>query len=207
MKWPWCARPLGALFVLVGISASLPSAAADNGEGHQAARDRLATVVEAKILATHWKRDAFLGAVISAIRAVPRHLLVPPELAEQAYEDTVLPIGYGQTISDPYIVAAMTDLLKVGPNATVLEVGTGSGYQAAVLGQIVRHVYTVEIVEPLASLARDRLRSLNYNNITVRAGDGYAGWPDHAPFDGISVTAGATCLPPTLVASADEVLD
>ena len=160
----------------------------------------MAAIVEAKILATHWKRDTFLIAVISAVRTVPRHLLVPQELAARAYEDTVLPIGYGQTISDPYIVAAMTDLLRVGPNDTVLEVGTGSGYQAAVLGQIVRQVDTIEIVKPLADLAKERLHRLGYRNINVRAGDGYAGWPDHAPFDGIIVTAGATCLPPALVA-------
>lgn len=200
MKRARCAHLLGAFVVLAGLTVSLPSAAAENGDGQQAARDELAKVVEAKILSTHWKRDEFLAAAISAIRTVPRHLLVPSDVASRAYEDTVLSIGYGQTISDPYIVAAMTDLLQVGPNDTVLEVGTGSGYQAAVLGQIVRHVYTIEIVEPLATLARERLNRLGYGNVAVRTGDVYAGWPDHAPFDGIIVTAGATCLPPALVA-------
>lgn len=200
MKRPVLANQ--ALVIVAATALTMLTAAsvhASTADGQGARRDRLAKTVEARILATHWRRDTHLAAVVAAIRTVPRHLLVPADLASRAYEDTVLPIGYGQTISDPYIVAAMTDLLRVGRNDTVLEVGTGSGYQAAILGQIVRHVYTIEIVEPLATLAKERLHMLGYDNVTVKAGDGYAGWPDHAPFDAIVVTAGATCLPPALV--------
>ena len=137
--------------------------------------------------------------VLGAMRKVPRHLLVPEEVRSQAYQNIPLPIGYGQTISQPYIVALMTDLLDVRPEHVVFEVGTGSGYQAAVLSQLVRHVYTIEIVKPLAALASKRLRELGYRNVTVRAGDGYAGWPQHAPFDRIIVTAGASHVPQPLI--------
>jgi protein-L-isoaspartate(D-aspartate) O-methyltransferase len=137
--------------------------------------------------------------VLGAMRKVPRHLLVPEEVREQAYQNTPLPIGYEQTISQPYIVALMTDLLDLRPEHVVLEVGTGSGYQAAVLGELVNRVYTIEIVEPLAERATRQLAELGYRNVTVRAGDGYAGWPDHAPFDRIIVTAGATHVPQPLI--------
>lgn len=138
--------------------------------------------------------------VLRAMRQVPRHLLVPEEFRARAYQNTALPIGYEQTISQPYIVALMTDLLDVEPDHVVLEVGTGSGYQAAVLSPLVRQVYTIEIVEPLAQRATRRLAELGYANVTVRAGDGYAGWPEHAPFDGIIVTAGARRIPAPLLA-------
>lgn len=137
--------------------------------------------------------------VLDALRAVPRHLFVPPALQPQAYANLPLPIGREQTISQPYIVALMTDLLDVGKDDVVLEVGTGSGYQAAILAMLVRHVYSVEIVDALAEEASERLRSLGYGNVTVRGGDGYAGWPDHAPFDAIIVTAGAPGIPPPLI--------
>ena len=137
--------------------------------------------------------------VLRAMRQVPRHLLVPEEIRAHAYRNTALPIGYEQTISQPYIVALMTDLLDVEPDHVVLEVGTGSGYQAAVLSPLARKVYTIEIVEPLASQASRRLAELGYSNVTVRAGDGYAGWPEHAPFDRIIVTAGADHLPKPLI--------
>lgn len=139
------------------------------------------------------------GAVLRAMRAVPRHRFVPAEWRTYAHEDGPLPIGHEQTISQPYIVAAMTELLGVRAGDIVLEVGTGSGYQAAVLAEIVREVYTVEIVEPLAREADARLRDLGYTNIHVRAGDGYVGWPEAAPFDGIMVTAGADHVPQPLV--------
>jgi protein-L-isoaspartate(D-aspartate) O-methyltransferase len=191
----------GMLKALAGIAVlfALPAHAGDNGETI-VKRHALVQDVRHRLHPLHVPQDAYLEAVMAAIGTVPRHELVPAESRARAYEDTVLEIGYGQTISDPFIVALMTDLLRVGRQDTVLEVGTGSGYQAAVLGQIVRKVYTVEIVGPLAKLATDRLGALGYSNITVRAGDGYAGWPDHAPFDGIIVTAGAPCLPPALVA-------
>ena len=137
--------------------------------------------------------------VLSAMRKVPRHRLVPEEVRKQAYRNIPLPIGYEQTISQPYIVALMTDLLDVEKQHSVLEVGTGSGYQAAVLSQLVRQVYTIEIVEPLAKRAGTQLAELGYANIAVRAGDGYAGWPEHAPFDRIIVTAGATHVPQPLI--------
>lgn len=137
--------------------------------------------------------------VLDAMRRVPRHLLVPADVRAAAYENTPLPIGYGATISQPYIVALMTDLLDVEPGHKVLEVGTGSGYQAAILAGLVDHVYTIEIIEPLATRAARQLAELGYRNVTVRRGDGYAGWPSQAPFDRIIVTAGADHVPQPLV--------
>jgi protein-L-isoaspartate(D-aspartate) O-methyltransferase len=138
--------------------------------------------------------------VLRAMRKVPRHLLVPEEVRSSAYQNTPLPIGYDQTISQPYIVALMTHLLEVEPGHRVLEVGTGSGYQAAVLAELVRQVHTIEIVEPLAERSKRQLAELGYRNVSVRAGDGYLGWPEHAPFDRIIVTAGADHVPKPLVA-------
>jgi protein-L-isoaspartate(D-aspartate) O-methyltransferase len=137
--------------------------------------------------------------VLGAMRKVPRHLLVPEEVRARAYQNIPLPIGHEQTISQPFIVALMTDLLDVRPEHVVLEVGTGSGYQAAVLGELVRQVYTIEIVAPLAERATRDLAGLGYRNVTVRSGDGYAGWPQHAPFDRIIVTAGASHVPQPLI--------
>ncbi len=137
--------------------------------------------------------------VLEAMRRVPRHLFVPSEFVPYAYEDHPLPIGYDQTISQPYIVAKMTEVAEPRREDRALEVGTGSGYQAAVLSLLVARVYTIEIVEPLGTAARDRLRALGYNNVEVRIGDGYAGWPEKAPFDVILVTAGAPEIPPALI--------
>jgi len=142
--------------------------------------------------------------VLGAMRRVPRHLFVPEEIAGEAYEDRPLPIGYDQTISQPYIVALMTELLNVKRGQKVLEVGTGSGYQAAVLAEIVDSVWTIEILEPLARSAGDRLKKLGYGNVTVRCGDGYAGWKEHAPFDAIIVTAAAEQIPPLLIEQLKE---
>jgi protein-L-isoaspartate(D-aspartate) O-methyltransferase len=141
----------------------------------------------------------FSGEVKAAMATVPRHLFVPQAQQPHAYENRPLPIGHGQTISQPYIVALMTDLLQLGKGDRVLEVGTGSGYQAAVLAKLVRSVYTIEIVAPLAAEARERLARLGYRNVEVRTGDGYAGWEEHAPFDAIMVTAGAREVPPPLL--------
>jgi protein-L-isoaspartate(D-aspartate) O-methyltransferase len=127
--------------------------------------------------------------VLAAMRKVPRHLFVPPEKQNDAYVDLPLEIGYGQTITQPYLVAFMTEALKLKPTDRVLEIGTGSGYQAAVLGELVRDVYTIEIVEPLGKLAEERLQRLGYSNVHVRIGDGYRGWPEAAPFDAIVLTA------------------
>jgi protein-L-isoaspartate(D-aspartate) O-methyltransferase len=135
---------------------------------------------------------------LAAMRKVARHLFVPPEVATQAYDDHPLPIGHGQTISQPYIVGFMTEALGLKGGETVLEVGTGSGYQAAVLGEIAARVCTIEIVAPLAEEAGRLLKRLGYANVEVRAGDGYLGWPEAAPFDAIMVTAAAPRVPEPL---------
>lgn len=137
--------------------------------------------------------------VLDAMRAVPRHRFVPADMTGLAYEDTPLPIGLGQTISQPYIVAYMTEALKVEPHHRVLEIGTGSGYQAAVLAELAKEVYTIEIVPELARRASATLEQLGYRNVHVRAGDGYAGWPEEAPFARIMVTAAPASIPEPLV--------
>jgi protein-L-isoaspartate(D-aspartate) O-methyltransferase len=139
------------------------------------------------------------AAVRDALAHVPRHEFVPVELREHAYLNRPLPIGSDQTISQPYIVALMTELAAVGPGARVLEVGTGSGYQAAVLAEIVGHVYTIEIIEELGRRAERVLQRLGYANVTVRIGDGYHGWPEQAPFDAILVTAAPETVPQPLI--------
>lgn len=146
-------------------------------------------------------RDHLSDAVALAMARVPRHEFVPPELRGNAYANHPLPIGHGQTISQPTIVALMTDLLDLGPADTVLEVGTGSGYQAAVLGEVVTggKVFTIEIVSELARTARKKLAALGYQNVVVHTGDGYLGLPDDAPFDGIMVTAAADEIPAPLL--------
>jgi len=138
-------------------------------------------------------------AVLRAMAEVPRHEFVPANMLRSAYSDSPLPIGYGQTISQPYIVAEMTRVLGLGPGSRVLEIGTGSGYQAAVLTEFTRHVYTIEIVKPLADAARKRLRRLGYTAVKVGHADGYYGWKRHAPFDAIIVTAAAGQIPPPLI--------
>jgi len=141
-------------------------------------------------------RDA---RVLAAMRSIPRHEFVPVDERSRAYEDHPLRIGHGQTISQPYIVAIMTELATLKPEHRVLEVGTGSGYQAAVLSPLVKEVYTIEIVRPLGESARERLARLGYKNVEVLVGDGFNGWPEKAPFDAIVVTAGAPHVPPALV--------
>jgi len=138
--------------------------------------------------------------VLRAMRATPRHLFVPMDVRPMAYEDYPIPIGYGATISQPYIVALMTELLAPTKKHRVLEIGTGSGYQAAILGQLAAEIYSVEIVPELARSAARTLRELGYSNITVRQGDGYKGWPERAPFDGIMLTAAPPELPEALIA-------
>lgn len=137
--------------------------------------------------------------VMDVIGRVPRHEFVPGNFKSRAYQNRPLPIGHGQTISQPYIVALMTDMLDTEPDDTVLEIGTGSGYQAAVLAELVRKVHTVEIIEPLSMEAGARLENLGYDNIESRLGDGYYGWPEQAPFDAIIVTAAASHIPPPLI--------
>ena len=142
--------------------------------------------------------------VLEAMERVPRHEFVPDEFQSQAYADRPLPIGYGQTISQPYIVALMTELLKLQTTDRVLEIGTGSGYQAAILAEIVAEVYTVEIVEPLAVEARGRLKRLGYENVHAIHADGYFGWEEHAPYDAIIVTCAPDHIPQPLVQQLKE---
>lgn len=144
-------------------------------------------------------RDINQGRVLDAMRRVQRHLFVPADLQGEAYADHPLPIGFGQTISQPYIVAFMTQALHLKEGEKVLEIGTGSGYQAAILAEMGAIVYSIEIVEPLAKEAETRLTSLGYGNVYVRAGDGYGGWPEQAPFDAVIVTAAPESIPQPLV--------
>ena len=157
--------------------------------------------IEAQVRDTNYAigRDRIDPRILDVMGALPRHEFAPEDLREDSYKDRPLPIGYGQTISQPLIVALMTDILNVDRTGVVLEVGTGSGYQAAVAAELVGQVYTIEIIPDLARSAADRLRRLGYTNVTVRVGDGYFGWPEAAPFDGIIVTAAAAHIPPPLL--------
>ena len=166
------------------------------------AKERAALVEEVRI----WgKRDpppgrrSFDEKVLSALNEVRRHEFVPRNARDEAYENHPLPIGHGQTISQPYIVALMTDLVEPKEDDVVLEIGTGSGYQAAVLAKLVKKVYSIEIIEPLAKSVSERLDRLGYGNVETRLGDGYYGWEEHAPFDAIVVTAAASHVPPPLI--------
>ena len=165
---------------------------------HQAMIEEI--VADAKATAEYTGREAFSPRVMAAMMKVPRHAFVRPMEESFAYVNGPLAIGYGQTISQPYIVALMTDLLDTKSEHVVLEIGTGSGYQAAILGELVRQVYTIEVIPELAAQAKERLLHLGYANVTVMAGDGNLGWPEHAPFDGIIATAAAPEVPPALLA-------
>lgn len=178
--------------VLVALTALLGPQTRLSGDAR--APERLAMVEEQ--IAARGIKDA---RVLRAMRTVPRHLFVPPELAAAAYADRPLSIGRGQTISQPYIVAYMTEALGVESSHRVLEIGTGSGYQAAVLGLLARQVFTLEIVPELGRRAAETLAREGYTNVTVKVGDGYAGWPEHAPFDRIMVTAAPDHVPQPLV--------
>jgi protein-L-isoaspartate(D-aspartate) O-methyltransferase len=197
-SWPfsWCLAEHNNVLVKILLLAAALAATDTPGatDAEQGARRR---AMVAEITADHAGR--FDARVKEAMARVPRHLFVPSSQVPYAYENRPLPIGHQQTISQPYVVALMTDLLKLGPKDSVLEVGTGSGYQAAILSELVRSVYTIEIVEPLAAEARQRLAELGYRNVEVRAGDGYKGWEERAPFDAIMVTAGADEIPPPLL--------
>jgi len=184
--------------LLLAASHAQPSAAQDQ---RAAARSRMVAEIAAMARETGGEtgRPKFSDAVIAAMAKVPRHRFVPLLQESSAYENRPLPIGEGQTISQPYIVALMTDLLDPKPGDSVLEVGTGSGYQAAVLAELVAKVYTIEIVEPLGRRATQLLGELGYRNIAVRVGDGYGGWPSAAPFDAIIVTAAPATIPQPLV--------
>jgi protein-L-isoaspartate(D-aspartate) O-methyltransferase len=194
-------KRLAALF----LPALLAGMACDRAPGGSAVKStpstadtdaaRRARMVETQIVA----RGVRDPRVLEAMRQVPRHLFVDASQRADAYEDHPLPIAGHQTISQPYIVALMTELLDLQPGETVLEIGTGSGYQSAVLAKLARQVYSIEIVPELAKEAGERLQKLGYANVTVREGDGYRGWPEHAPFDGIIVTAAPERIPEPLL--------
>ncbi len=179
-------------------SASAPS----SGSGSTTAEttdDEYAAAREKMVAETIASRGIADPRVLAAMRAVKRHELVPPELQARAYEDTPLPIGFDQTISQPYVVAAMTEAAQVAPGEKVLEVGTGSGYQAAVLAELGAEVYSIEIVEPLAKRTHELLAKMGYDKLHLRIGDGYQGWPEAAPFDAIIVTAAPEKVPQPLI--------
>ena len=175
-----------------------------NGPGHFGDPEGLAlarhTMVDEQI-ALRGVRDS---RVLAAMRRLPRHAFVPADLVREAYEDRPLPVGHGQTISQPYVVAAMTELAHVHEKARVLEIGTGSGYQTAVLAELAAQVYSIEIIPELAERARQVLAMLGHDNISLRVGDGYAGWPEVAPFDAIVVTAAPPAIPRPL---ADQLAE
>jgi protein-L-isoaspartate(D-aspartate) O-methyltransferase len=199
---PWNRLSLtGRLLACTSLIVCLasPTAAAENDYGTMRRRLRAEIEQDAAATAGSTGRPRFSARVMDAIDAVPRHGFVPTRELKHAYANRPLAIGYGQTISQPYIVALMTELLEPKPGDVVLEVGTGSGYQAAVLARLVARVYTIEIVPELAKGAVQRLKQLGYDNVEVRLGDGYYGWRDHEPFDGIIVTAAANTIPPPLI--------
>lgn len=170
-------------------------------DDYRLARETLIQQIEDDVRATslYLGQEALDPRVLQALATVPRHEFVPPELKSLAYQNQPLPIGHGQTISQPYIVAIMTELIKVDAHSRVLEIGTGSGYQAAILAQIADKVYSIEIIKPLADSAAERLHRLGYHNVFTMQGDGYYGWEQHAPFDAIIVTAAASHIPPPLI--------
>lgn len=191
-------HPLFWLF----IALLLMLASATLADEYLQARQHLVTVIEQDVRATslYLDKEALDPRVMAAIARVPRHEFVPAEQRPHAYANRPLPIGHGQTISQPYIVALMSDLIKPQADDVVLELGTGSGYQAAMLAELTGQVYSIEIIEALGSQAAARLSRLGYDNVTTRIGDGYYGWEEHAPFDAIVVTAAASHVPPPLVA-------
>ncbi|HVX67052.1 MAG TPA: protein-L-isoaspartate(D-aspartate) O-methyltransferase [Bryobacteraceae bacterium] len=178
--------------LLVAAIMALSAAVLPSPQGRERERERM---VREQIEA----RGVQDRAVLEAMRAIPRELFMPPGVRAHAYADSPVPIGHGQTISQPYIVAAMTELLRVTRQDRVLEIGTGSGYQAAVLSRLARHVYSIEIVPELARSAAETLRTTGCENVTVRTGDGYRGWPEEAPFTRVILTAAPPEIPQTLI--------
>ena len=191
---------LRTFLVCAFLSGGLPVSASKD-DATASARAGMVAEIEANAAAVGRVsgRSGISAPVLEVMGRIPRHLFVPEDKQPSAYEDRPLPIGYGQTISQPYIVALMTDLLAIDATDVVLEIGTGSGYQAAVLGPLAKHVFTIEIVPALAVAAEERLKRLGFDNVTLRQGDGYYGWLEHAPFDGIIVTAAASHIPPPLI--------
>ena len=195
-------RSLQTLFLMLSVlvRAFIAFAWAQGGEWSKPRADMIRVIEEyGSSIPEAVGQDGISAAVLDVMRNLPRHQFVPDYLANRAYADSPLPIGHGQTISQPFIVALMTHLLDIGPGATVLEIGTGSGYQAAVLSKLVKTVCTIEIIPELGNAAARRLDEPGYANLQTRIGDGYFGWPDCGPFDGILVTAAAGHVPPPLV--------
>ena len=190
------------LFYLLMLLTLSGAATADDADQYTRQRMELMRIIEQDVRETsvYLDSETLDPRVMAALAEVPRHQFVPDSQRRNAYRNRPLPIGHGQTISQPYIVAIMTDLLKLTPADRVLEVGTGSGYQAAVLAELVKRVYSLEIIEPLGKRAGDLLNKLGYDNVETRIGDGYYGWEAHAPFDAIIVTAAADHIPPPLIA-------
>ena len=188
------------LILLAVLIAVIPEIHAEESN-YAMARAKMIDEIEQDVRETssYINRTELDPRVMQAISVVPRHEFVPGEQQDYAYENRPLAIGHGQTISQPYIVALMTDLIELKQDDRVLEIGTGSGYQAAILAQLTDTVYTMEIIEPLGLQAAKRFKQLGYNNITSRVGDGYYGWEEHAPFDAIIVTAAASHIPPPLI--------
>jgi protein-L-isoaspartate(D-aspartate) O-methyltransferase len=180
--------------MLAGLLILCPSCHSQTPQGMDQYEEKRQKMVKNQIMLRGVKDEK----VLNAMRKVPRHLFVPSSSRSDAYGDYPLSIGYGQTISQPYIVAFMTEALQLSGNERVLEVGTGSGYQAAILGEICDSVFTIEIVEPLGNSASKLLEELGYDNVSVRVGDGYQGWPERAPFDAIIVTCSPTHVPEPL---------
>ena len=184
--------------IILTICLPIPSLYADD---YAMLRQQLMKIIEADVKATslYLNRSALNPRVMKAMGKVPRHEFVPEYEQPYAYENRPLPIGHGQTISQPYMVAIMTELLQTEPHNKVLELGTGSGYQAAILSGLVNQVYTIEVVEPLGEQAKARLARLGYDNVHVKIGDGYYGWKEHAPYDAIIVTAAGSHIPQPLI--------
>lgn len=187
--------------IVIGILLLLFSGHAVAEQDWQRQRDALVSDVEAMVSSTrdYLQQDTLDRRVLDAMRKVPRHEFIPANRRAYAYLNQPVGIGYGQTISQPYIVAIMTDLIKPKPGSKVLEIGTGSGYQAAMLAELGVDIYSIEIIEPLAKQAAINLKQAGYGNVHTRTGDGYYGWESEAPFDGIVVTAVASHIPPPLI--------
>ena len=197
MKW------FAILLVMIGLTLTCQSGSAgsDEDEKMRKARNQMVKEIEMDVMATSTRigRRQLNEKVMQVMAEIPRHEFVPVDERYAAYLNRPLPIGYGQTISQPYIVALMTDLLAISEDARVLEVGAGSGYQAAILSRLVREVHSIEIISELAKECRERMNRLGYSNVTIHEGDGYYGLESEAPFDAIVVTAAAAYIPPPLV--------
>jgi len=198
---PIISMKLPLKIALIGVIVTMSVTKTFAEDDYQEKRQQMLVEIKQMVNMTksYTGKAALDKRVEQAMMAVPRHKFVPLDSQSYAYENTALPISHKQTISQPYIVALMTDLAAVTPASVVLEVGTGSGYQAAVLSELVSHVYSIEIIKPLGLEAKSLLQDMDYDNVTVKIGDGYHGWPEHAPFDAILVTAAAEYIPEQLI--------